>query len=164
MSRVTAYVALGANLGDPVAQLRDGLAALARLPDTRVTAVSPFYRSAAVGYRDQPDFVNAVAALDTTLAPRALLEALLAIEREHGRVRSFLNAPRTLDLDIVLYGDRRVVEDGLEIPHPRMHERAFVVVPLADIAPDVVVPGRGAVARLLHGIDRASLVPVDAAP
>ena len=164
MSRVTAYVALGANLGDPVAQLRDGLAALARLPGTRVTAVSPFYRSAAVGYRDQPDFVNAVAALDTTLAPRALLEALLAIEREHGRVRSFLNAPRTLDLDIVLYGDRRVVEDGLEIPHPRMHERAFVVVPLADIAPDVVVPERGAVARLLHGIDRASLVPVDAAP
>lgn len=163
MSRVTAYVALGANLGDPVAQLRDGLAALARLPDTRVVAVSPFYRSAAVGYRDQPDFVNGVAALDTTLAPRALLEALLAIEREHGRVRSFLNAPRTLDLDIVLYGDRRVVEEGLEIPHPRMHERAFVVVPLADIAPDVVVPARGAVAHLLDGVDRASLVPVDPA-
>ena len=163
MNRVTAYVALGANLGDPVAQLRDGLAALARLSDTRVLAVSPFYRSAAVGYRDQPDFVNAVAAVDTALGPRALLDALLAIEREHGRVRSFLNAPRTLDLDIVLYGDRRVVEEGLEIPHPRMHERAFVVVPLADIAPDVVVPERGPVARLLDGVDRASLVPVDAA-
>jgi 2-amino-4-hydroxy-6-hydroxymethyldihydropteridine diphosphokinase len=149
----TAYIALGSNLKEPQRQLQAGFAALARLPDTQLIAHSSLYRSAPVGYANQPDFVNAVAAIRTALAPRALLDALLGIEREHGRVREFPNAPRTLDLDIALYGDRVVHEQGLSIPHPRMHERAFVMVPLAEIAPDAVVPGRGRALDLLAGVD-----------
>ena len=99
------------------------------------------------------DFINAVAAIETSLAPRALLDALLALELARGRTRKFVNAPRTLDLDVLLYGDRQITEPGLSVPHPRMHERAFVLVPLAEIAPDCVVPGRGAVAALLRNID-----------
>jgi len=153
----TAYIALGSNLQEPLRQLQAGFAALARLPGTQLVAQSSFYRSAPVGYADQPDFVNAMAALRTTLAPRALLDALLGIEREHGRVREFVNAPRTLDLDIALYGERVIHEPGLSIPHPRMHERAFVMVPLAEIAPDAMVPGRGRVRALLAGVDMKSV-------
>ena len=149
---VTAYIALGSNLEGPAAQVNAGFAALAALPATRVTARSSLYRSAPVGYADQPDFINAVAALETRLAPRALLEALLAIERSRGRIRDFPNAPRTLDLDVLLYGDLELREPGLVIPHPRLHERAFVLVPLAEIAPRCVVPGRGAVAELLRTV------------
>jgi 2-amino-4-hydroxy-6-hydroxymethyldihydropteridine diphosphokinase len=149
----TAYIALGSNLKEPQQQLQAGFAALARLPNTQFIAQSSLYRSAPVGYVNQPDFVNAVAAIRTTLAPRALLDALLAIEREHGRVREFANAPRTLDLDIALYGERVVQDPGLSIPHPRMHERAFVMVPLAEIAPDAIVPGHGRVRDLLANVD-----------
>ena len=157
MSLATAYIALGANLEDPAAQVRAGLAALAALPQTRLIARSSLYRSAPVGYADQPDFVNAVAAVQTALAPRALLDALLAIERAHGRVRSFANAPRQLDLDVLLYDDLQLHEPGLTVPHPRMHERAFVLLPLAEIAPRCVVPGRGAVADLLRAVDSAGV-------
>ena len=150
---VCAYIALGSNLKEPQRQLQRGFAALTRLPETQLVAKSSVYRSAPVGYADQPDFVNAVAALRTALSPRALLDALLAIEREHGRVREFPNAPRTLDLDIVLYGERIVNEAGLSVPHPRMRERAFVLVPLAEIAPEVFVPGHGRVRDLLAGVD-----------
>ncbi len=149
----TAFIALGSNLEHPAAQVRAGFAALAALPDTRVTAQSSLYRSAPAGYADQPDFVNAVAALETALAPRALLDALLAIERSHGRVREFPNAPRTLDLDVLLYGDLQLHQHGLTIPHPRMHERAFVLLPLAEIAPRCVIPGLGLVADLLRAVD-----------
>ena len=149
----TAYIALGSNLAELRRQLQAAIAALARLPDTQLLAQSSLYRSAPVGYADQPDFLNAVAAIRTALAPGTLLDALLAIEREHGRVREFANAPRTLDLDIALYGERVIHELGLSIPHPRMHERAFVLVPLAEIAPDVLVPGRGRVRELLAGVD-----------
>jgi 2-amino-4-hydroxy-6-hydroxymethyldihydropteridine diphosphokinase len=156
-----AYVALGSNLDDPQRQLQSGFAAIARLPQTQLVARSSLYASAPVGYADQPDFVNAVAAIRTSLTPRALLDALLAIERVHGRVREFPNAPRTLDLDLVLYGERVVHEPGLSVPHPRMLQRAFVLAPLAEIAPDAVVPGPGrAPARvrdLLAGIDLASV-------
>ena len=152
-----AYIALGSNLKEPRRQLQSAFAALARLPDTQLTAQSSLYRSAPVGYVNQPDFVNAVAAIRTALAPRTLLDALLAIEREHGRVREFPNAPRTLDLDIVLYGERVIDEPGLSLPHPRMHERAFVVVPLAEIAPDAIVPGHGRVRELLPGVDVKSV-------
>ncbi len=152
-----AYIALGSNLQQPRRQLRSAFAALARLPDTQLIAQSSLYRSAPVGYVNQPDFVNAVAAIRTALTPRALLEALLAIEREHGRVREFANAPRTLDLDIVLYGERVIREPGLTVPHPRMHERAFVLVPLAQIAPVVQVPGRGRVCDLLQNLDTTSV-------
>ncbi len=149
----TAFVALGSNLNDPAAQVNAAFAALDALPATRIVSRSSLYRSAPAGYADQPDFVNAVAALVTALAPRALLDALLAIERHHGRVREFPNSPRTLDLDVLMYGDLQLRERGLTIPHLRMHERAFVLLPLAEIAPDLVIPGRGAVSELLLAID-----------
>ncbi|MGV3628396.1 MAG: 2-amino-4-hydroxy-6-hydroxymethyldihydropteridine diphosphokinase [Betaproteobacteria bacterium] len=153
----TACVALGANIGEPLRQIEAAFAALAALPGTRVLARSSLYRSAPVGYADQPDFINAVAMIETALAPHALLDALLAIERAHGRVREFPNSPRTLDLDIVLYGDVVLQEPGLTIPHARMLERAFVMLPLAEIAPDAVVPGQGKVSDLARLVDAASV-------
>lgn len=161
MNLTSVYVAIGANLKRPEEQVRAGFEELAMLPETRLAAVSSLYRSAAVGYLDQPDFVNAVAGIETALAPRALLDALLEIERRYGRVREFPNAPRTLDLDIVLYGEAQVNERGLSIPHPRLHERAFVLVPLAEIAPEALVPGRGRVRDLLQGVDAASLEKIE---
>lgn len=157
MKPETAFIALGSNLDDPVAQVQSGFAALAVLPGTRLGAQSSLYRSAPMGYRDQPDFINAVAAIETTLTPRALLEALLAIEHSHGRVREFANAPRTLDLDVLLYAGIEMHEHGLTIPHPRMHERAFVLVPLAEIAPHCTIPGRGPVSDLLRAVDTGSV-------
>ena len=144
-----AFVGLGANLGEPRKQLCSAIEALARMERTRVIAVSSFYASAPQGLVDQPDFLNAVARLDTALAPHALLAGLLAIEHASGRQRSVPNAPRTLDLDVLLYGDQVIDEPGLRVPHPRMHERAFVLAPLAEIAPGCVIPGRGGVAALL---------------
>jgi 2-amino-4-hydroxy-6-hydroxymethyldihydropteridine diphosphokinase len=144
-----AVIGLGANLGDPIGQLRAALAAIGRLPETRVTAVSSFYRTAPVGHLAQPDFVNAAVAIDTGLAPRALLEALQSIEVSAGRVRTFKDAPRTIDLDILLYGDRTVDEPGLTVPHPRLHERAFALAPLVEIEAEAVVPGHGRAADLL---------------
>lgn len=152
-----ACVALGANIGEPLRQIEAAFAALAALPGSRVVARSSLYRSAPVGYADQPDFINAVAIIETTLTPHALLDAVLAIERAHGRVREFPNAPRTLDLDIVLYGDVVLQEPGLTIPHARMLERAFVMVPLAEIAPDAVVPGQGKVSDLAKRVSAASV-------
>ena len=149
----TAFIALGSNLEHPAAQVREGFAALAALPATKLTMQSSLYRSTPVGYAGQPDFINAVAAVETSLAPRDLLDRLLGVERCHGRVRNFPNAPRTLDLDLLLYGDMQIHEPGLTIPHPRMHERAFVLVPLAEIVPRCVIPGRGAVIDLLRAID-----------
>lgn len=145
---IRAYVGLGANLDDPRRHVLAAFDALDALPGTRVVARSALYRTAPVGYAKQPEFVNAVAAVDTTLSARELLLALLAVERREGRVRSFRNAPRTLDLDLLVYGDRVLDEDGLHVPHPRMHERAFVMVPLAEIAPDLQVPGRGRAADI----------------
>ena len=141
--KVVATVGLGANLNDPAAQVEYALAELDRLPATRLLARSSLYASAPVGYVDQPDFVNAVAQIETGLAPRALLAALLDIEHRHGRERSFRNAPRTLDLDLLLYGAAHFHEDGLTLPHPRMSERGFVLFPLLEIAPDALIPGRG---------------------
>ncbi len=158
LSLTTAFIALGSNLDHPERQIKNGLRELAAFPETRLVGGSSLYRSAPVGYRDQPDFVNAVARVETELTPRALLGHLLEIERRHGRVREFPNAPRTLDLDIVLYGDLALDEPRLTIPHPRMFERAFVIVPLAEIAPDAVVPGRGRVLDLLAAVDAGSVV------
>jgi len=144
-----AFIGLGANIGDPGRQLRNALAALDGIPGTRLMRASSLWRTAPVGYAAQPDFVNAVAEVETAQAPRALLEALLAIEKRFGRERSFANAPRTLDLDLLLYGDRVLSEQGLELPHPRMHERAFVLAPLVEIAPEVEIPGKGRADALL---------------
>ncbi len=149
MKRQTAFIALGANLEGPLTQIRNAFAELDTLPKTKLIARSSLYRSAPVGNVNQPDFINAVAKLETTLTPRELLAALLEIERRHGRRREFLNAPRTLDLDLLLYGDLIHHEHGLTIPHPRMHQRAFVLSPLHEIAPDSVIPGIGSVADLL---------------
>jgi 2-amino-4-hydroxy-6-hydroxymethyldihydropteridine diphosphokinase len=146
MKPVRAVVALGSNLDDPEARVRRAFGDLGSLPATRLLARSALYRSAPVGYLDQPAFVNACALLETTLGPRELLEALLAIERRQGRVRDMPNGPRTLDLDIVLYGDLVMHEHGLTLPHPRAHERAFVVAPLLDVWPDAIIPGLGAAA------------------
>ena len=143
MPPVKAVIALGSNLEDPEAQVRRGFAELAALPDTWVTKRSSLHRTKPVGYADQPDFVNACALVETRLAPRQLLEGLLAIEKKHGRVREVPNGPRTLDLDIVLYGGAEVNEPGLRIPHPRAHERMFVLAPLLEVWPDAVIPGRG---------------------
>ncbi len=155
--RIIACIALGANIGEPLHQIESAIAALAALPDTCLVARSSLYRSAPVGYADQPDFLNAVAVVETLLTPQALLDALLAIERAHGRVRDFPNAPRTLDLDIVLYGDVVMHEPGLTIPHARMLERAFVMVPLAEVAPDAIVPGHGRIGDLAAQVDAASI-------
>ena len=157
-SRVTAFIALGSNLADPPAQIRSALRALAGLPDSRLIHCSSLYRNPPEGGLDQPDFVNAVAEIETRLGPGVLLARLLEVERAHGRVRGLPNAPRPLDLDIVLYGDRTVREPDLAIPHPRMLARAFVMVPLGEIAPDAVVPGHGRVADLLRTIDASGMI------
>ena len=149
MAAVKAFIGLGANLGEPEVQVRRAIRALREIPKTRVVGASSLYRSAPIGHKDQPDFVNAVAEIETDLSARALLEELLAIEARFGRTRTFSNAPRTLDLDLLLYGNRVISEPGLIVPHPRMHERAFALAPLAEIAPDAVVPGKGPVAVLL---------------
>jgi 2-amino-4-hydroxy-6-hydroxymethyldihydropteridine diphosphokinase len=138
-----AFVGLGSNLADPVFQVSHAMDALDKLSQTRVVRRSSLYRSAPVGYLEQPDFVNAVAQLETELAPRALLDALLALEQDSGRTREFCNAPRTLDLDVLLYDDLQHHEHGLTIPHSQMHLRAFVLQPLLEIAPDCVIPGIG---------------------
>lgn len=141
-----AFIGLGSNLNEPEYQIRGAFDQLARLPHTRLIACSSLYRSAPVGYADQPDFINAVAWLETTLAPLQLLQALFDLEHRFGRERTFRNAPRILDLDLLLYDGLICHENGLTLPHPRMHERAFVLAPLLEIAPDCTIPGRGAAA------------------
>ena len=148
-SSARAFVAFGANLGDPAAAFALALERLAALSDTRVVAQSSLYRSAPVGVAGQPDYINAVIALDTALDARTLLDALLAIEHEGGRTRDFHMAPRTMDLDLLLLGDAVIDAPGLQVPHPRMHLRAFTLQPLAEIAPDTMIPGIGVVADLL---------------
>jgi 2-amino-4-hydroxy-6-hydroxymethyldihydropteridine diphosphokinase len=148
---VHAYIGLGSNLADPIAQLRAGVAALAGLEQTRVEVCSSFYRTAPVGRREQPDFINAVCRVRTGQDPATLMRNLLEIERAHGRVREGKGGPRTLDLDLLLYGDRTIRTAQLTVPHPRLHERAFVLYPLQEIEPDLVIPGRGAVRELAAG-------------
>ena len=143
-----AYIGVGSNLEDPRAQVAGALRELAELPRSRLVARSSLYRSAPLGYEAQPEFINAVARLDTELAAAELLARLQAIEAEHGRRRSFANAPRSLDLDLLLFGEQRISGPELTVPHPRMHERAFVLVPLIEIAPDAQIPGRGSAAAL----------------
>lgn len=143
-----AYIGLGANLGDALGALRAALAALRELPGTRLAAVSSLYRSAPIDATG-PDYLNAVARLDTALAPHELLAALQAIELAHGRERPYRNAPRTLDLDLLLHGAARIDTPMLTLPHPRLHERAFVLLPLAEIAPSLVLPGLGPIEAAL---------------
>jgi 2-amino-4-hydroxy-6-hydroxymethyldihydropteridine diphosphokinase len=147
-----AYIALGANLADPLAQIDAALGALAGLPQSRLLDASSRYRTAPVGIAGQPDFINAVAALETTLSPLALLTALFAIEEQFGRRRDFHHAPRTLDLDLLLYDDQVIDSPQLKLPHPRLHLRAFVIAPLLEIAPHCRIPGRGTAAAWLPAV------------
>lgn len=142
-----AFISLGSNLDDPEAQVEQALLEIAALPATRLLARSSLYRTAPVGYLDQPDFINAVAQVETGLTPHELLDALLQLEQRRGRLRAFRNAPRIIDLDVLLYDDLSCHEHGLTVPHPRMHERAFVLLPLLEIAPQCVIPGLGAAAE-----------------
>ena len=142
----TAFIGLGSNLAQPAVQILQAMQAIDLMQDTKVVARSGLYRSAPIGYLDQPDFVNAVLKVETALSPIALLQALLALEQENGRTREFQNAPRTLDLDVLLYDNLQHHEHGLTVPHPQMHRRAFVLQPLLEIAPDCVIPGVGAAA------------------
>jgi 2-amino-4-hydroxy-6-hydroxymethyldihydropteridine diphosphokinase len=143
-----AFVGVGSNLQQPRQQVVQALKALAKLPDTRLIAHSSLYRTAPVGYDNQPDFINVAAELETDLPPLQLLHELLALENMHGRQRPFPNAPRTLDLDLLLYDDMVMNTAELTLPHPRMHERGFVLLPLAEIAPELDIPGQGQVAEL----------------
>jgi len=148
-----ACIGLGANLGDAVGTVQAAFGALDALPHTRVLHASRLYRTPAWGKTDQPAFVNAAAVLETGLDARALLDAMLSIERDFGRERAGDGSDRwgarTLDLDLLLYGDEAIDEPGLHVPHPHLHERAFALVPLIEIAPDVVIPGHGRAADLV---------------
>ncbi len=155
-----AYIALGSNLADPEAQVNRAFTALAQLPRSRLLARSSLYRSAPVGYADQADFINAVARLETELSAHDLLQSLLSIERTFGRVRDFRNAPRTLDLDLLLYANLMFHEPGLSLPHPRMHERAFVLLPLLEIAPECELPGKGRAQDWLKAVSDQTITRV----
>lgn len=147
---VRAYIGLGSNLGDPAAQVRRALAALNEIPASHCVARSGLYRSAPLGSADQPDYINAAAALDTRLPAHELLRQLQAIEARQGRVRGPERwAPRTLDLDLLLYGDLMLNEDVLTVPHPGLPLRSFVLYPLRELAPELIVPGRGSLRALI---------------
>ena len=160
---VRAAIGLGGNLGDAATTLREAFQALDQLPGTRLLRASPLFRTPAWGNTEQPDFVNAAALVETTLPARALLDALLELERRFGRRREagVQWGPRILDLDVLLYGDAVIDEPGLRVPHPHLHERAFALLPLVDIAPEMPVPGRGAVRALLSRVDATRCRPVD---
>lgn len=149
---VVCYIGLGSNLDQPVQQVQQALAELTALPACRLQAYSSLYRSAPVGPADQPDYINAVAELHTDLPADELLDALQAIEQAHRRQRTRRWGPRTLDLDILLYGSTRIDDARLQVPHPEIAKRAFVLYPLAEIAPQLVIPGLGAIADLLDGV------------
>ena len=148
----TAYVALGANIGDAAATVRDAFAALAALEGVALRRASSLYRTAPVGLANQPDFINAAVCLETDLPAADLLAALLATEARFGRIRAERNGPRTLDLDLLLHGELVLNTAHLTLPHPRLHLRAFVLAPLAEIAPDLAIPGRGSVAAWLPAV------------
>jgi 2-amino-4-hydroxy-6-hydroxymethyldihydropteridine diphosphokinase len=154
-----AYVGLGANLGDALGALRAAVVSLGELPRTYRVAVSSLYRTAPID-SSGPDYLNAVVALDTTLAPQELLAALQAIELDHGRERPYRNAPRTLDLDLLLHGDAVIGTPTLTLPHPRLHERAFVLAPLAEIAPTLVLM-QGPVGEVIQRVADQAILRCD---
>jgi 2-amino-4-hydroxy-6-hydroxymethyldihydropteridine diphosphokinase len=160
-----AWIGLGSNLGKPCVALRRAMALMDGLPGTQVRMVSPAYWTPPWGVTGQPDYLNAVVKLVTELAPRSLLDALLNIECQLGRRRGGERwAPRELDLDLLVYDDQMLLEPNLVVPHPRLHQRAFVLVPLNDISPGLVVPGQGRVADLLAALpaaERAAIRPAE---
>jgi len=147
---IKVYIGLGSNLGDPQSQLKKAIIAMNMVPSTSVVKTSPFYRSKPVGPQDQPDYINAVVELDTELSAPVLLDYLQDIENEQGRERKIKWGARTLDLDILLFGDEIINSDRLQVPHVEMHNRGFVLLPLNEIFPDCMIPGVGAVSSLLQ--------------
>lgn len=154
---VRVFIGIGANLDDPLAQVRTALDELAQLPQTRLLNASPLYRTPPMGPPGQADYVNAVAELSTSLAPHALLDELQRLERAHRRVRAERWGPRTLDLDLLLYGEATIADERLSVPHPGLATRAFVLLPLADLAPDLEVPGLRRVRELADAADRSGI-------
>jgi len=157
---VDAYIGLGSNLDQPVRQLRAALHELQNLPETRLIRHSSLYESSPLGPPDQPDYVNAVAMLATSLDAQSLLDQLQAVEQRHGRERGEHWGPRTLDLDLLLFGEDRINSPRLQVPHPQMLRRAFVLVPLFELAPDLVLPGLGPLADAMAGISDQQLTSV----
>ncbi len=160
---VRAFVGLGGNIGDVANTLMEAIWAIEALPQTSVRSQSDLYRSPPWGRTDQDPFINAVVELQTRLAPMVLLDSLIEIEEKFGRVRSEDErwGPRTLDLDLLVFGEQTIQSPGLCIPHPHLHERGFVLVPLAQIAPNLDVPGQGRVADLLAAIDASGVEVID---
>ncbi|MCX5579065.1 2-amino-4-hydroxy-6-hydroxymethyldihydropteridine diphosphokinase [Kaistia terrae] len=153
---IDAYLGLGSNLGDREAMLRAAIAALDATPGVRVTAISSLYETPPWGPVPQGPYLNACVGIATSLSARKVLELSLAIERDHGRERAIRWGPRTLDIDVLLYGDEAIDEEGLIVPHPRMAERAFVLVPLAEIAPELMIEGK-TIAAMLNGVETAEI-------
>lgn len=156
-----AFIGIGSNLDEPRVHVRAAFDELDLLPLCHVSGRSSLYRSAPIGGPPQPDYVNAVARLETSLAADDLLAALLAIETRHGRSRAEPNAPRTLDLDLLLYDSATLISRGLRLPHPRMHERRFVLAPLLEVDPEAQIPGHGPVARLIEHCASQGLERID---
>lgn len=148
-----AYIAIGSNLSDPMGQVLSAIKQIESMPKSRFIKKSSYYSSSPDGYKDQPDFINAVVSIETELTPHQLLSELQKIEYLHKRERSFPNAPRTLDLDILLYGHMKLNDSILTIPHPRMHDRAFVIFPLQEIDRNITIPSKGVVAKIAKGLD-----------
>jgi len=161
-SLVRAYIGLGSNLNNPVAQIRSALVALDAISGTCCVAYSSLYRSKPLGVAEQPDYVNAVAAIDTRLPAHDLLQELHIVEAMHGRVREERWGPRTLDLDLLLYGDQRYSSDRLTVPHPGLSERDFVLYPLHEIAPELDIPGAGSLRRLVEHCPSLGAQPLHA--
>jgi len=156
------YIGIGSNLQDPIAQVQQALLALSAIPETRLLAQSRLYRSAPMGPQDQPSFINAVVELETRLSALKLLQHLQAIEQAQGRTRDGVRwGPRTLDLDLLLFGEEVISQPDLQVPHPGLHERNFVLYPLHDIAPELVIPNRGPLKDLLLQCAASGLEPLD---
>jgi 2-amino-4-hydroxy-6-hydroxymethyldihydropteridine diphosphokinase len=160
--RSLVFIGMGANLGNLTHTLALALAKLATLPETRLQAVSGVYRSAPLD-ADGPDYLNAVACLETALAPLDLLDHLQTLEHAHGRARPFFNAPRTLDLDLLLYGEQQLQTERLTVPHPRLQQRAFVLLPLLELSPNLAAPGLGSLQRFLPAVADQAIARLDAA-
>ena len=158
---ITAYIALGSNLNTPVEQLHSALNAISQLPNTHFVTTSSFYKSKPLGPQDQPDYVNAVAKIETELSPLALLDELQRIENEQGRVRLRRWGERTLDLDILLYGNEIIQNERLTIPHYDMHNREFVIVPLFEIASDLALPNTQLLADLVKQFDDHEMIKLN---
>jgi len=155
------FIGLGSNLENPCAQIKTAINDLKQIPESRLLASSSLYKSPPMGPQDQPDYINAVVELETTLSPHQLLDALQHIEQQHGRVRNRHWGERTLDLDVLLYAEQVINDDRLTVPHPGLSERAFVVYPLAEIAPDLLVPLKGNIADIQRNCSRDGLQKVE---